>query len=95
MTSVPSNVYIGKLDDIINKYNKTYHSKVKMGPVNVKSSTYIDKVKNTVPWTYVVTDLNGERIVGSFYGKWLSKINQKGIKIQEAIQRKSDKVYVK
>ena len=69
MTSVSSNVYIAKLDDIINKYNKTYYGNVKMGPVNVKSSTCIDKVKNTVPWTYVVTDLNGVEIVGSFYEK--------------------------
>ena len=95
MTSVSSNVYIAKLDDIINKYNKTYYGNVKMGPVNVKSSTYIDKVKNTVPWTYVVTDLNGVEIVGSFYEKWLPKTNQKELKLQEVIQIKSYKIYVK
>ena len=27
----------------------------------------IKKVKNTVPWTYVINDLNGEEIVGTFY----------------------------
>ena len=35
-------VYIDKLDDIVNKYNITYHSTIKMKPVGVKSSTYID-----------------------------------------------------
>ena len=29
----------------------------------------IKKVKNTVPWTYVVNDLNGEEVVGTFYKK--------------------------
>ena len=100
MTSVSKNVYIDKLDDIVNKYNNTYHSTIKMKPVDVKSNTYINsskeindkdpkfkigdivriskyknifaksyvsncseedfeikKVKNTVPWTYVITDL--------------------------------------
>ena len=41
MTSISKNVYIDKLDDIVNKYNNTYHSNIKMKPVDVKSSTYI------------------------------------------------------
>ena len=41
MTSTSKNVYIDKLDDIVNKYNNTY-STVKMKPVDIKSSTYID-----------------------------------------------------
>ena len=36
---------IGELNDIVNKYNNTYHSTMKMKPVNVKSSTYIDSSK--------------------------------------------------
>ena len=36
------NVYIYKLDDIVNKYNNAYHSTIKMKSVNVKSNTYID-----------------------------------------------------
>ena len=103
MTSISKNVYIDKLDDIVNKYNNTYHSTIKMKPVDVKSNTYIDyskeinnkdpkfkigdivriskyknifakgptpnwseevfvikKVKNMVPWTYVINDLNRE-----------------------------------
>ena len=35
-------MYIDKLDDIVNKYNNTYHSTIKMKPVDVKSSTYIE-----------------------------------------------------
>ena len=42
MTSVSKNVYIDKSDDIVSKYNNTYHSIIKMKPVDVKSSTYID-----------------------------------------------------
>ena len=38
-------MYIDKLHDIVNKYNNTYHSTVKMKPVDVKSSTYIDFIK--------------------------------------------------
>ena len=42
MTSKSKNVYIDKLHDIANKYNNTYHSTIKMKPVNVKLSTYIN-----------------------------------------------------
>ena len=42
MTSVSKNVCIDKLDDIGNKYNNTYHSTIKMKPIDVTSSTYFD-----------------------------------------------------
>ena len=45
MTSISKKVYISKLDDIVTKYNNTYHSTIKMKPVDVKSSTYIDSSK--------------------------------------------------
>ena len=45
MTSISKNVYIDKLDDIVNKYNNTYHRTIKMKPVDVKSNTYIDSSK--------------------------------------------------
>ena len=45
MTSVSKTVYIDKLDDIVNKYNYTYHSTIKLKPVDVKSSRYIDSSK--------------------------------------------------
>ena len=42
LTSISKNVYIDKLDDIVNKYNNTYHRIIKMKPVDVNSSMYID-----------------------------------------------------
>ena len=55
----------------------------------------ISKIKNTVPWTYVINDLNGEEITGSFYDKELQKTNQKEFRIQKVLKRKGDKLYVK
>ena len=45
MTSVSKNVYIHKLDDIVNEYNNTYHRTIKMKSADVKYSTYIDSNK--------------------------------------------------
>ena len=42
MTSVSQNVYIDKLDDIVKEYNNTYHTSIKMKPVDVKDNAYID-----------------------------------------------------
>ena len=42
VTSISQNLDIDKLADIINEYNNTYHTAVKVNPVDVKSSTYID-----------------------------------------------------
>ena len=42
MTSISKNVYINIFNDILNKYNNTYHSTIKMKLVDVKSSTYLD-----------------------------------------------------
>ena len=124
MTSVSKNVYIDKLDDIVDEYNNTYHRTIKMKPVDVKDNTYIDfekevnnknpkfkiadhvkiskyknifakgytpnwseevfvvsKIKNTVPRTYIINDLNGEEITGTCYGKELQKTNQKEFRI--------------
>ena len=41
MTSISKNVYIDKLDDMVNKFNNTRHNTIKIKPVDVKSSTYI------------------------------------------------------
>ena len=120
MTVISKNVYINKLDDIVNECNNTCHRTIKMKPVDVKDNIYIDfkkevsnkdpkfrvgvhvriskyknvfakgsmsnwseevfvvwKIKNAVPWTYVINDLNGEEIIGTFYEKELQKTNQK------------------
>ena len=42
MTSISKNVYIDKLDDIVKEYNNTYHTSIKMKPVDVIDNTYID-----------------------------------------------------
>ena len=55
----------------------------------------INTVKNTVPWTYAISDLNGEEITGSFYKKELQKTNQKEFRIEKLLKRKGDKLYVK
>ena len=55
----------------------------------------IKKIKNTVPWTYIINDLNGEEIVGSFYEKELQKTNQKEFRIEKVIQKKGNKLHVK
>ena len=138
ITSISKNVYIDRLDDIVNEYNNTYHTTIKMKPIDVKDNTYINtdkeinnkdpkfkfgdrvriskykkifdkgytpnwseekfvikKVKNTVPWTYVINDLNIEEITGTFYEKELQKTNQEELRIEKVIKRKGDKIYVK
>ena len=55
----------------------------------------IKKVKNTASWTYVINDLNGEEIIGTFYEKKLQKANQEEFRIEKVIRRKGDKLYVK
>ena len=55
----------------------------------------IKKIKNTVPSTYVISDLNGGEIVGNFYEKELPKTSQKEFRIEKVIKRKGDKLYVK
>ena len=42
MTSISKNMYIGKLDNLVNEYNNTYHRKIEVKPVDVKDNTHID-----------------------------------------------------
>ena len=55
----------------------------------------VSGVKNTMPWTYVISDLNGEQIIGTFYEKELQATNQQKIRVEKVIKRKDDKLYVK
>ena len=115
MTATGKNVYYNVLDDVVNKYNNTKHSTIKMKPIDVKNnkrvyidehtekdskfkvgdrvriSRYknifakgyapncsseifiVDKINDTVPYTYNLKDLNDEEIIGSFYDKELQK----------------------
>ena len=116
MTATGKNVYYDVLDDVVNKYNNTKHSTIKMKPIDVgdnnkrvyidehneKDSKFkagdrvrisryknifakgyppnssseifiVDKINDTVPYTYNLKDLNDEKIIGSFYDKELQK----------------------
>ena len=48
----------------------------------------IKKVKDTAPWTYVINDLNGDEIIGTFYEKELQKTNQQEFMIEKLIKKK-------
>ena len=116
MTATDKNVYYDVLDDVVNKYNNTKHSTIKMKPIDVKHNNkrvyidehsekdsrfkvgdtvriskfknifakgytpncskkifFVDKINDTVPYTYNITDLNDEEIIGSFYDRELQK----------------------
>ena len=128
MTSISKNVYYNVLDDIVNKYNNTFHKTIKMKPIDVGDDSFaehnensnendpkfkvgdhvriskfknvfakgytpnwseevfiIKNIKNAVPGTYIISDLNREEIWGSFYEKELQKINQKEFRIEKVI----------
>ena len=55
----------------------------------------IKEAKNTVPWTYVINDLSGKEIIGTFYEKELQKTNLKRFRIERVIKKKESKLYVK
>ena len=63
-------------------------------PIWSKEILIIKKIKNTVPWTYVINDLNGEEITGTFYEKELQGTKQNEFRIEKVIKRKGDKLYV-
>ena len=116
MTAAGKNVYYDVLDEVVNKYNNTKHSTIKMKPIDVKDNNeriYIDehnernsrlkvgdrariskfknifakgytpnwskeifivnKINDTVPYTYNIKDLNDEEIIGNFYDRELQK----------------------
>ena len=60
-----------------------------------KVTIQIGLKKNTIPWTYVINDLNGEKMVETFYKYGLQKTNQKEFRIEKVIKRKGEKLYVK
>ena len=111
MTAISKNVYYDVLDDVVNKYNNTKHSTIKMKPIDVRDNNnkrvyidehnekrsrfqvgdrvriskfknifakgytpnwskeifIVDKINDTVPYTYNLKDLNDEEIIDSFY----------------------------
>ena len=116
MTATGKNGCYDVLDDVVNKYNNTKHSTIKMKPIDVKDTNkrvyidernekdsrfkvadrvrisklknifaegytpnwskeifIVDKINDTVPYTYNLKDLNDEEIIGSFYDRELQK----------------------
>ena len=115
MTATGKNVYYDVLDDVVNKYNNTKHSTIKMKPIDVRDNKtvhidehnekrsrfkvcdtvriskfknifakgytpncckeifIVDKINDTVPYTYNLKDLNDEEIIGSFYDQEFQK----------------------
>ena len=55
----------------------------------------VKKIKNTVPWTYFINDLKGEKIVGTFYEKELQKTNNNESRVEKVINRKDNQLYGK
>ena len=92
MTSISKNVYIDKIDDIVEEYNNTYHRTIKMNPIDVKDNTYIDFGKEVNDKD---EDDNGEEIIGTFYEKELQKIDQQEFRIEKVIRKKGDKLCFK
>ena len=62
---------------------------------NSSEEVFVIKKVNTVPWTYVINDLNGEEIIGTFYKKELQKTNQKEFRIEKVLRKKGDTFYLK
>ena len=61
-----------------------------MFQVGLKNFFVIKNVKNTVPWTYVISDLKVEEIIRTFYEKELQKTNQKEFRVENVIKRKDN-----
>ena len=72
----------------ISKYNNVF-AKGYTGFPNWSEKVFmIKEVKNTAPWQYFISDLNGEEIVGIFYENKLQKIFQKELRIEKNNQEK-------
>ena len=81
---------------ILQEYQSTKTFFAKGYTLNWSEEIFVTKeIKNTVPWTYVLNDLNGEEIIGTFYEKELQKINQEEFRIEKVIKKKESKLYVK
>ena len=77
----------------ISKYKKIF---VKgLHQIGLKKFFAIKKIENTVPWTYIINDINGEEIIGTFYENELQNADQQGFRIEKVIKKKDDKLYIK
>ena len=99
MTSISKNVYI---NDKVPKFKVGDHVRIYK---NIFANGYtlnwseeifvIKEIKNTVLWAYVINDLNGEDIIGTFYQKELQKIDQQEFRVKKVIKKNGNKLYVK
>ena len=86
---------------VAERFMRTLKNKIFKHMTAISKNIYFDvldeisKIKNTVPWTYVVSDLNGEEITGSYHEKELQKTTQEKFRIEKVLIRKGDKLYVK
>ena len=130
-TQISKNVSVHELDHIVHKYNNTYYRTIKMKPVDVKQSKYIDsskkineevpkhkvgefvrtskyknisakryvsnwseagfvikKVNNTVPWTYIISNLKDEETFETFYENELQRKNKKDYGVEKLANEK-------
>ena len=55
----------------------------------------IRKLKNTVSWTYANSDLHDEKVVVTFFQKWLQERRQAELRIEKIIKKKGNRLYVK
>ena len=138
MAAISKNVYFDVLNDIVDKYNNTYHKTIKMKPIYVKSDSFakyneesiekdpkfkvgdhvriskyknifakryapnwsekkfvVKKTKNTVPWIYVISDLNGEQLWEVFMKKNCKRLMKKNLELKKILKTKGNKLYVK
>ena len=78
---------------IISKYKNIF---AKGCTLNWSEEIFVIKeIENTVLRTYVINDINGEKIIGTFYEKELQKIDQQEFRIEKVIRKKGNKLYVK
>ena len=102
---VKDNTYINmdkKVNDKKSKFNVDDHIRIsKYKNIFVKGYTanwseevfVIKEIKNTVPWTCVIDDLNGEQIIWTFYKKELQKTNQEEFRIKKVIKKKGNMIW--
>ena len=79
-------MYIDKLDDIVNKYSNTYYSTIKMKPVDVKSSTYIDsskEINNEDPKFNIGDTVGMSRYKNIFAKSYLSNCSEEAFVIKK------------
>ena len=56
--------------------------------IGLKEIKEIKEIKNTLPWTYVINDLNGDKITETFYEHELQRTNQQDFRIEKVIKKK-------